>query len=228
MSTLLVIQAHPHVENSLSLTVGKQFVESYEASHPNDKVIIRDLYAKDGVPPLNDVTMAAWQKQKFDEQLTAEETNLLQKHEEWLNEFINADKYVFINPMYNHFLPAEMKQYLDLTAVAHKTFKYTSDGSVGLLKGKKAIHIQAAGSEYHKNGKWGIIKFAVRKALKIKSKESCALMDLGDLYLTNMLKFYGITNVEKLFVEGADAHREQRQVILENAMKEAKSMATAF
>lgn len=82
MSTLLVVQAHPHVKNSLLLTVGKQFVESYEASHPNDNVIIRDLYAKDGVPPLNDVTMAAWQKQKFDEQLTAEEMSLLQKHEE--------------------------------------------------------------------------------------------------------------------------------------------------
>ncbi len=128
MSTLLVIQAHPHIENSLSLTVGKQFIDSYRSSHPDDQIIIRDLYDNEGVPPLNDVTMEAWRKQKFGEPMTAEETDLLKRHEEWLQEFIDADKYVFINPMYNHFLPAEMKQYIDLTAVAHKTFKYTDKG----------------------------------------------------------------------------------------------------
>ncbi|MGM9907592.1 FMN-dependent NADH-azoreductase [Limosilactobacillus sp.] len=228
MTTLLVIQAHPHTAQSLSLTVGKQFVDTYQATHPDDKVLIRDLYAAGGVPPLNDQTMEAWRKQKFGEELSMEEQALLKRHAEWLDEFIAADKYVFINPMYNHFLPAEMKQYLDLTAVAHKTFKYTSNGSVGLLTGKKAIHIQAAGSEYHKGGKWGTIKFLIKKAFGIKSKQSSALMDLGDLYLTNMLKFYGVTDVEKLFIEGADAHRDQRQAILDNALTAAKTMAKTF
>lgn len=227
-NTLLVIQAHPHIDNSLSLAVGKQFIDSYRESHPEDQIIIRDLYADGGVPPLNDLTMEAWRKQKFNEPLAKEEEQLLKQHEKWLDEIINADKYVFINPMYNHFLPAEMKQYLDLTAVAHKTFKYTSKGSVGLLKGKKALHIQAAGSEYHKSGKWGIIKFLFRKAFGIQSNESCALMDLGDTYLTNMMKFYGINNVQKLFIEGADAHRDQRQVILQEAIQQAKTMAPQF
>lgn len=228
MTTLLVIQAHPHTSQSLSLTVGKQFVDTYKATHPDDQVIIRDLYADGGVPPLNDLTMEAWRKQKFGEEMTAAEQDLLKRHEEWLTEFINADKYVFINPMYNHFLPAEMKQYLDLTAVAHKTFRYTSNGPVGLLTGKKALHIQAAGSEYHQGGKWGTIKFLIKQALGIKNKESSALMDLGDIYLTKTLEFYGVTDVEKLFIEGADAHRDQRQAILNNALAEAKSMAKAF
>lgn len=228
MTILLVIQAHPHTSQSLSLAVGKHFIDTYKATHPDDKVIIRDLYADRGVPPLNDLTMEAWRKQKFGEEMSAAEQDLLKRHKEWLAEFINADKYVFINPMYNHFLPAEMKQYLDLTAVAHKTFKYTSQGSVGLLKDKKAIHIQAAGSEYHQGGKWGTIKFLIKKVLGIKSKESSALMDLGDLYLTNMLKFYGVTDVEKLFIEGADAHRDQRDAILDHAMAEAESMAKVF
>ncbi|MGM9892563.1 FMN-dependent NADH-azoreductase [Limosilactobacillus sp.] len=228
MSTLLVIQAHPHTSSSLSLTVGQKFVEAYQAAHPQDKVIIRDLYAKGGVPPLNDVTMEAWRKQKFGEAMTDEEKALLKRHEEWLTEFINADKYVFINPMYNHFLPAEMKQYLDLTAVARKTFRYTSEGPVGLLNGKKALHIQASGSEYHQGGKWGIVKFLIRRAFGIKSKESSALMDLGDLYLTNVMKFYGITDVEKLFIEGADAHKDKRDEILSKACDDAVSMAKVF
>lgn len=228
MSKVLVIKAHPHTDNSLSLAVGDEFVRAYRQSHPNDEIIIRDLYAENGVPPLNDVTMSAWQKQKFDQPMTKEEKDLLSQHEAWLDEFISADKYVFINPMYNHFLPAELKQYLDLTAVARKTFRYTSNGPVGLLKNKKAIHIQAAGSEYHKDGKWGIVKFIFRKIFKIQSKESCALMDLGDLYLTSALKTYGVNDIEKLFVEGADAHRDQRQTILNNALQEAGIMAKTF
>ena len=228
MAVVLVIQAHPHTTNSLSLAVGKQFVESYRESHPQDRVGVRDLYANDGVPPLNDVTMSAWQKQKFDQPMTAEEKQLLGKHEAWLEEFLQADKYVFINPMYNHFLPAEMKQYLDLTAVAHKTFKYTANGAVGLLKNKKVMHIQAAGSEYHASGKWGIVKFLLRKVFHKQSKESCALMDLGSLYLANMMKFYGITDLDAIYIEGADAHRDQRQAIRHAALKEAQQKARTF
>lgn len=228
MSTLLVIQAHPHVEKSLSLAVGTRFVETYRRTHPDDQIIIRDLYTEAGVPPLNDMTMAAWRKQKFDEPMTEAEKILLQQHADWLDEFIKADKYVFINPMYNHFLPAEMKQYLDLTAVAHKTFKYTPNGSVGLLEGKKAIHIQAAGSVYHAGGKWGIVKFLFRRLFKIKSNESSALMDLGDMYLTNMLKFYGVNQVEHVYIEGADAHADQREQILARALTEATTKAKVF
>lgn len=130
--------------------------------------------------------------------------------------------------MYNHFLPDELKQYLDLTAVARKTFKYTSNGPVGLLQGKKALHIQAAGSVYHAGGKWGIVKFALRKLFHRPSKESCALMDLGDLYLTSMLKFYGITDVAKLFIEGADANRERRPQIIAAAVHQAQTLGQTF
>lgn len=59
MSKVLVIKAHPHTDKSVSLTVGNAFVKAYQKSHPNDEIIIRDLYANDGVPPLNDVTMSA-------------------------------------------------------------------------------------------------------------------------------------------------------------------------
>lgn len=228
MTQVLVIQAHPHIENSLSLTVGEAFIDKYRQTHPNDEIITRDLYAADGVPAMNDLTMNAWRKQHMEEPLTDDERTLLQRHDEWLNEFINADKYVFINPMYNHFLPAELKQYLDLTAIAHKTFKYTDHGSVGLLKNKKVIHIQASGDVYHAGGKWATIKFLIKRAFGVKSTGGSSLMDLGDMYLTNMMKFYGIDDIDKLFIEGADAHRDQRQVILDRALVEASTKAINF
>ena len=228
MTKVLVIQAHPHTKESLSLTVGKQFIDTYRKKHPDDKIIIRNLYADNGVPPLNDLTMEAWRKKKFEEPLSSGEEELLEAHKDWLNDFMTADKYIFINPMYNHFLPAELKQYLDLTAVAHQTFKYTSKGPVGLLKNKKAIHIQASGSVYHQEGKWGIIKFAFRKLFHISSPKSCALMDLGDLYLVNMLKFYGINDIDNIYIEGADANPNQRETILAHAQKKANQKALKF
>lgn len=65
MSKLLVIKAHPHTSKSLSLTVGKKFIDTYKEAQPGDEVIIRDLYAGEGVPPLNDVTMEVWHKQNL-------------------------------------------------------------------------------------------------------------------------------------------------------------------
>lgn len=230
MTTLLLIQAHPHTDvTSMSMEVGKEFLDSYRESHPDDKIIIRDLYAKEGVPPLNDMTMEAWRKQKFGEQLSKDEEKLLKQHADWLDEFIKADKYVFINPMYNHFLPAEMKQYLDLTAVAHKTFKYNSDGSsTGLLKNKKVLHIQSSGSEYHKDGTWANIKFILAKAVGKQPKTKCALQDVGSTYLNGMMSFYGIDNVEHLYVEGGDAHRDQRDQILSSAKAKARKIGQEF
>lgn len=219
MTTVLVIQAHPHTDlPSLSVQVGDQFMKSYQEAHPDDKVIVRDLYAKEGVPPLNDVTMGAWTKQKMGKELTPEEKQTIDRHDAWLDEFINADKYVFVNPMYNHFLPAELKQYLDLTAVAHKTFKYTPQGAVGLLQGKKAIQIQAAGGNYHQNGQ-------PDRVLEIKGS---SLPDVGSFYLDGMMGFYGVKDVQHIFIDGAAQHPEKREEILNQALEQAKETAQTF
>lgn len=228
MSKILVIKAHPHIENSLSLKVGDEFIKEYKVIHPNDQIVIRDLFDKEGVPPLNDITMEAWRKQKFGEKLSDEEENTIKRHEEWLAEFISADKYIFINPMYNHFIPAELKQYLDLTAVAHKTFKYTTKGSVGLLAGKKVMHIQAAGGVYHKQGKWGTFKFLIKKVFGKSDNTGSALLDLGSLYLNNIMQFYGITDLDNIYIEGADKHRDERSQILAKAIHKAKITAKKF
>ncbi|WP_047999130.1 NAD(P)H-dependent oxidoreductase [Lactiplantibacillus herbarum] len=210
MTKLLMIIAHPHTTvPSASLTVAASFQKSYQASHPNDEIITRDLF-KDGVPALNDTTFEAWRKQKYGETLSSEETELLSRHASWLDEFVSADKLVFVNPMYNHFLPAELKQYLDLTAVARKTFKYTANGPVGLLDGKHALHIQAAGGYYH-------------HADATKNQ-----VEAGDPYLHGMAHLYGITDYQTIFIEGLDQFPEQRATTIENAQATAEKLALTF
>ncbi len=65
-----------------------------------------------------------------------------------LETFMNADRYVFVTPMWNFSYPPVVKAYLDNVAIAGKTFKYTENGPVGLLEGKK--------STSHSSNRWRI------------------------------------------------------------------------
>lgn len=211
MSKVLVILAHPHTDTrSFSLEVYEKFIEEYRQQHPDDEIIIRDLFAQP-FPAMNNTTFAAIAKQHAGMELSEKEDQLLSTRTAWLNEFMAADKYVFVNPMYNHFLPAELKEYIDITAVARKTFKYTSDGLVGLLTGKKALHIQATGGTYHDDRPHGEFE-----------------RDFGAPYLELALNSYGIRDVEHIYVEGAAKYRDKTEEIVNQALQEATAAAKTF
>ena len=206
MATLLVVQAHPHVSKSYSLQVQRHFLNHYQQIHPSDKIIIRDLFTKP-VPPLNATTLTVREKQRQHAPLAIDEEANFQEHQAWLNEFLVADKYVFTNPMYNLFLPAELKQYIDLIAVPHKTFKYTSTGPVGLLKDKSVVHIQASGDQY--------------------TGTPQAKLDLGSMYLKTIMGLFGIqeNNYHQIFVEGLDWGNADGEKILSNCFDQAEKIA---
>lgn len=193
MTKLLMINAHPHTTvPSASLTVAASFKTAYQQTHPNDEITTRDLY-QDGVPALNDTTFEAWRKQKYSEELTSVEAELLSRHAAWLTEF----------------LAAELKQYLDLTSVARKTFKYTVNGPVGLLPDKHVLHIQAAGGYYHQPDQHNQV-------------------EAGDPYLRGMMQLYGIQDYRTIFIEGLDQFPEQREQAITAAQVAAEKLAGEF
>ncbi|WP_289761681.1 hypothetical protein [Lactobacillus intestinalis] len=59
-----------------------------------------------------------------------------------------------------------------------------------------------------------------------KNNSGSALMGLGSLYLTNMLKFYSIQDIESIYIEGAD--RNNRQKILDQALIQAERKAKNY
>lgn len=211
MSHLLMIIAHPHTDlPSATRTVATHFLTAYQAAHPTDDVQVRDLF-QDPVPALDDTVFTAWTKQKYGHPLTAAETQSLATHTAWLDQFLTADKIVFANPMYNHFLPAELKQYIDVTAVARKTFRYTAQGPVGLCPDKRVLHIQAAGALYHQ-----------------APDSAAAQEDFGDGYLRSIMTLYGITDFQSLFIEGLDQFADQRTVRTTTAVAQAEKLAATF
>ncbi|MET3549053.1 FMN-dependent NADH-azoreductase [Paenibacillus favisporus] len=209
MATVLYITAHPlNPEESYSLAVGKQFIGAYREANPTDEVVHLDLY-KENIPQIDADVLRGWGKLRsgssFD-QLSIAEKSKVARLEEILNQFMAADKYVFVSPMWNFTVPPVLKAYTDATSIPGKTFKYTEKGPIGLLPGKKALHIQASGSVY--------------------SEGPLAPIEMGYSYMKTILQFYGIES-EAIFVEGT-AVLERAPFIKEKAIAQAKEAAKRF
>jgi FMN-dependent NADH-azoreductase len=211
MSKVLYITANPKSkEQSFSLSVGDSFIEAYKKNNPKDEIINLDLY-KTEVPLIDEVVFSAWSKfaegLSF-EQLTAEEQNKIAAMNALLEQFISADKYVFVTPFWNFTVPPKMKAYIDNICIAGKTFKYTENGPVGLLTDKKAVHIQARGGVY--------------------SSGPAADLEMGDKYINTILSFIGISDKQSIIVEGANAVPDKAVEIKNAATAKAVEVAKSF
>ena len=117
---------------------------------------------------------AEWVGAKFtpDDKLTAEQSDALTFSDNLIEELKEADILVIATPIYNFSIPASLKAWIDLIARAGRTFRYTENGPVGLLKGKQAIILVASGGT------------------QVGSD-----IDFATPYLRHALKFIGITDV---------------------------------
>ncbi|PEY97777.1 FMN-dependent NADH-azoreductase, partial [Bacillus sp. AFS018417] len=172
MTKVLFITANPNsAEASFGMAVGEAFIEAYKNEHPQDEVVTIDLF-NTTVPEIDTEVFAAWGKfaagEGF-ETLSESQQQKIAAMNTNLETFMNADRYVFVTPMWNFSYPPVVKAYLDNLSIAGKTFKYTENGPVGLLEGKKALHIQATGGIY--------------------SEGAYAVMDFGRQHLNAVLGF---------------------------------------
>jgi FMN-dependent NADH-azoreductase len=211
MTKILYITAHPHDDTqSYSMAVGKAFIDAYKEANPNDEIVKVDLY-KENIPQIDVDVFSGWGKLQsgkgFDE-LSSDEKTKVSRLSELCEQFISADKYVFVSPLWNFSFPPVLKAYIDSVSVAGKTFKYTEQGPVGLLTDKKALHIQARGGIY--------------------SEGPAAQMEMGHRYLNIIMQFYGVPSFEGLFVEGHAAMPDKAEEIKANAIARAKDIAHTF
>ena len=80
-----------------------------------------------------------------EEDRTDDQKQVLELSDTLIEELEAADTLVLGVPIYNFGVPAAFKAWVDMIARARKTFKYTENGPVGLLEGKKAYVIIASG-----------------------------------------------------------------------------------
>ncbi|MDT4011236.1 MULTISPECIES: FMN-dependent NADH-azoreductase [Staphylococcus] len=208
MSQILYITAHPLDEMvSNSMAVGKAFIDTYKAEHPEDEVVHIDLF-KDEVPEIDAEVFSGWGKLQSGETLTDSEQQKVNRLTELVDQFVAADKYVFVTPMWNLSFPPAVKRYFDAVAVAGKTFKYTAEGPQGLLTDKAALHIQSRGGYY--------------------SEGPAADFELGDRYIRTILAFMGVPDISLIAIEGHNAEPENAEEIKLNAIQQAEQFAKQF
>ncbi|CAH0347137.1 MULTISPECIES: FMN-dependent NADH-azoreductase [unclassified Bacillus (in: firmicutes)] len=211
MAKVLYITAHPHDETqSFSMAAGKAFVDSYKEANPTDEIVHLDLYSID-IPQLDADIFSGWGKlrsgSQFD-QLSKEEQSKVSRLNELSDQFVAADKYVFVTPLWNFSFPPVMKAYLDSVGQAGKTFKYTEQGSVGLLTDKKALHIQARGGIY--------------------SEAPMSEIEMGHRYIKIMMDFFGVPTLEGLFIEGHNQFPDRAEEIKQDGIERAKELGKKF
>lgn len=191
MSKVLYVTANPKdMSASKSLEVGQVFLESYRKNNPTDVVEMIDLYDLD-LPDIDYDVMSAFGKFAAGEDLSSHEGSLMTKREVVLEQFLSADKIVFVTPMWNFSYPSVVKKYIDVIVAAGRTVKYTEEGvPVGLVEGKKVLHIQASGGDYSARG------VEATKSVPALSKAQ----NFGNLHLEGALMFIGISDYTHLYV----------------------------
>ncbi|MEW6425232.1 MAG: FMN-dependent NADH-azoreductase [Bacillota bacterium] len=208
MSVLLCVKANPKpLKESKSLTMAEEFLQVYRQKNPRDRIIERNVY-QEPIPLVDADVLKGWDKLQRQEELNSVEKEKVGKINDFTEEFLAADKYVFVTPMWNLSLPPMMKAYLDTIVVAGKTFYYTEQGPVGMVKGKKAVHIHARGGFYN--------------------QPPMDRLEFADRYIRALLNFLGVTDVHSLICEGHEYAPGQAQAILQEAVERAKKLAAVF
>ncbi|MBM7566341.1 NAD(P)H-dependent oxidoreductase [Paenibacillus sacheonensis] len=207
---VLYITAHPNnQETSYSMSVGAAFIETYRKVNPNDEVVHLDLYNSD-IPEIDADVLNGWKNAGEGKPLSAAEQAKLARLNELVDQFVEADKYVFVNPIWNFSFPPVLKAYIDAVCVAGKTFQYVpGKGPVGLLDRKKAVHIQASGSV-------------------LSPGSDFAAFEMGHRHLNVVMKFLGVPSLEGIFVEGMAAASDQAQTIKDKTIHKAREIAKTF
>ncbi|MBC8062395.1 MAG: FMN-dependent NADH-azoreductase [Clostridiaceae bacterium] len=211
MSTVLYITSNPKSEkDSYSLKVGREFLNAYKIKNPGDNIFEIDTF-KAGVPLIDKDVLKGWSRMASGTSfgvLTTDEQQKIKKIDKFTDQFIAADKYIFVTPMWNFTVPAMMKAYIDTICIVNRTFKYTQNGAEGLLKGKKAVHIQASGGVY--------------------SEGPAKDFEMGNRYIKSICMFLGITFDGSIFIEGIQADPNKANEILQGATDLAVKTAETF
>lgn len=197
----MVINAHPEFDSitSVSLNALRNFMNFYREENSNEEIIEQINLYDDYIPQLDKTIFDAWNKQANKEELTDEQLNAITRMNELVQQFKSANKYIIAYPLHNFNVPSKLKDYMDNILIARETFKYTENGSVGLLNdGRSMVIIQGSGSIYTNNDWYTEVEYSHK-------------------YLKSMFNFMGIEDYKIMRVQGSSIIN--REELLKNAVK---------
>jgi len=194
MSTLLHLNSSPLYGRSVSRELTSAFVAQWKASHPDGKVIDRDLNAT-AISPITEEWVGAVYTPESAR--TPEQKKLLALSDTLIAELEQADEYVIGVPMHNFGVPSVLKLWIDQICRVGKTFSYADGRPKGLIIGKKATFIVATGGIYD-------------------AQTQMASFNFVEPYLRSLFGFLGLTDATFLTTGGTMAlnHGQDRDAFL--------------
>jgi FMN-dependent NADH-azoreductase len=99
-------------------------------------------------------------------------------------------------------VPSQLKAYFDHIARAGVTFKYSEQGAVGMLTGKRALVFAARGGVY-----------------------AGSPLDTQTGYVRDFLRFIGVSDVEFVYAEGLSISPQIKEAGLAKALAEIERLA---
>lgn len=185
METLLHIDTSPRVAGSVSRQLTASFVARWRGEHPGGRVIVRDL-ASTVLPHVSEALIGAYYTPP--DRRSAEQEATIALSDQLVDEVLAADVIVIGAPMHNFGVTSSLKAWVDHVARAGRTFKYTEQGPVGLVNGKRAVVVITRGG--------------------IFSEGPYQAFDFQTPYIKGVLGFIGITDVELVLAEGLSLGEE--------------------
>ena len=196
MSTILVLTSSALGTASVSSQLVQDAIGRLRLKDPDLHIIRRDL----GGNPIPHLTVESATALRGAEPGNAEQTAVRALSDELIAEIKAADTLVIGAPMYNFGIPSTLKVWFDYVLRAGITFKYSESGSVGLLKGRRAIVIESRGGLY--------------------SEGPAKMMDSQEPHLRNLLGFIGITDITFVRAEKLAFGTEARERAIDAARAE--------
>ncbi|BDW89641.1 FMN-dependent NADH-azoreductase [Thalassospira tepidiphila] len=183
MTKVLHVSASVNGENSNSRQIALKLIDRIKAADSSATVIERDTNEA-LVSAITGETVGAFYTPAEDRSDAQKE--IIAASDKMVAEILDADVLVIGAPMYNFSIPSTLKAWVDLIARVGVTFKYTENGAVGLVEGKKAYIVAATGG------------------VPVNSP-----VDFATPYLKQVLAFIGITDVEIVEASGFAVNAEE-------------------
>ena len=179
---ILEVSSSGRIAGSVSRLLSRDLIAAMEDRFGAVDHVQRDL--NNTLPFVDE----AWINANFtpDDERSTEQRKTLALSDELVAELKQADTLVIGVAMYNFSIPAALKAWIDLTARARLTFRYTDKGPVGLLEGKKAYLIVASGG------------------VPVGSP-----VDFATPYLRHALAFIGITDIEIIAADRLNSNADE-------------------
>jgi FMN-dependent NADH-azoreductase len=191
MKNLLQINASLFANNGQSSRLADQFVDAWRKVASDGAVTVRDIGAEP-VPHLTAERFGAFLSKP--EERSDQQQAVVDFSDALIDEIRRADVIVLGLPMYNFGIPSSLKAYFDHIARAGVTFRYTENGPVGLLGGKKVYIFAARGGQY-----------------------AGTPLDTQTTFVRDFLRFIGINDVEFIYAEGLSMGESSKEAALTKA-----------